>query len=197
MDSLPGAWAGEYRCTATNRAGERCGRRSIAGGTVCVMHGGSIPAVQQSAKLRLLAMVDPVMGAFEEILDSWHRTKCETCGKPTGDPAPVIRVGQLVLDRSGFHPTLTVEQAAPPNPYADFSEDELIEKLEAMLADARARRDMHRAHALPDAVDAVLLDAVLLDDAFIVPEDAPLEASASEDVWSSPPEGMPKEPASD
>src|SRR5437870_4242942 len=134
MDSLePRPWNPARQCTATNREGERCRRQPIPGGSVCVMHGGSIPAVQESAKRRLIAMVEPVLGAFEEILESWRSTRCETCGHPTGDSAPVIRIGQLVLDRSGFHPMLTVEQVAPielvtevrrilvaPKPYANL-----------------------------------------------------------------------------
>jgi hypothetical protein len=165
MESL--AWAGARQCTATSRStGERCGRRSIPGGSVCVLHGGSIPAVQAAAKMRLLAMVEPVMAAFEEILEAWHRVtctgcghvdehgvKCVGCGKPTGDPAPVIRIGQLVLDRSGFHPTLAVERVAPPPepPYEDFTDDQLIEKLEAMLAEAIAERDFCTPAAPIDA----------------------------------------------
>ena len=101
------------------------------------------------------------MSAFEEVLEAFHRVTCtgcghvdehgnvcRGCGHPTGDPAPVIRVGQLVLDRSGFHPTLTVETVAPPNPFADMSEDELIETLEAMLVEARAFRDLRQLPVL-------------------------------------------------
>ena len=38
------AWNPARQCTGTNREGERCRRQPIRGGTVCVMHGGSIPA---------------------------------------------------------------------------------------------------------------------------------------------------------
>jgi hypothetical protein len=94
-------------------------------------------------------MVEPVMSAFEEILESWRRTKCEACGHPTGDPAPVIKVGQLVLDRSGFHPSVTVEQAPKANPYDGLSEDELIERLERTLDVAKQARDERRLQAAP------------------------------------------------
>ena len=152
---------GRRQCTGKNRGGERCSRQPIAGGSVCTMHGGAIPAVQATAKLRLIAMVEPVLGAFEEILAAWHRTTCvgcghvdehgntcRGCGKPTGDTAPVIRVGQLVLDRTGFHPSVTIEQAAPPNAYADLDDDQLIAELEGMLADARASRDLKQQSRL-------------------------------------------------
>jgi hypothetical protein len=169
------SWNPARQCTATNREGERCRRQPIPGGSVCVMHGGSIPAVQESAKRRLIAMVEPIMATFESIVETWDSTRCDKCGKPTGDPMPVIRVGQLVLDRAGFHPTLTVEQAAPPNPFASLDEDAVIEKLQELLAAAIARRDVHRAHALPEAVDVQREDAL---DAFIVEEEPPIQDPA-------------------
>ena len=181
MENLERTWRPDgRRCTARARStGEQCARQPIPGGAVCVMHGGSAPGAQQAAKLRLLAMVEPVLSAFEEILESWRRTKCKACGHPTGDPAPVIKVGQLVLDRSGFHPTLTVEQAAPPNPYEGLTEDQIIERLEAMLTGLRARRD-ERPLA---AADPLLLDA------YEVPE--------GDDVRSTPFEDAAKEDPSD
>ena len=44
------------RCTATAKGtGERCKRRPIPGGTVCVKHGGGSPAVRAKAQQRLAA----------------------------------------------------------------------------------------------------------------------------------------------
>jgi hypothetical protein len=52
--TAPSAARGTDRqCTATNRAGERCGRWAIRGGTVCANHGGKTPAVQAAATRRL------------------------------------------------------------------------------------------------------------------------------------------------
>jgi hypothetical protein len=52
--TAPSAARGTNRqCTATNRAGERCGRWAIRGGTVCANHGGKTPAVQAAATRRL------------------------------------------------------------------------------------------------------------------------------------------------
>ncbi len=184
-------WNPARRCTGKNRVGEQCRRQPIPGGAVCINHGGGIPAVQAAAKLRLIALVEPVLNAFEEILAAWHRdtctgcghvdeqgVKCVGCGRPTGDPAPVIRVGQLVLDRAGFHPTLTLEQAAPPNPYDCCSEDELIERLETLLEAARANRDFKRQRVQP-LLGAAVIDGVI-DEGFEVPDDdAPLDSSSS------------------
>jgi hypothetical protein len=41
------------RCTATNRAGQRCGRWAIKGGSVCKNHGGAAPQVAAKANERL------------------------------------------------------------------------------------------------------------------------------------------------
>ena len=48
------------RCSAQSKTtGEQCRNVPIAGGTVCVIHGGSAPAVKLAAQRRLLAMIDP------------------------------------------------------------------------------------------------------------------------------------------
>src|SRR5437763_10144286 len=101
------------QCTATNRDGERCRRSPILGGTVCPFHGGGTPQARAAARQRLLGLVEPVIDVFEEIVEQWHGTRCETCGRPTGDPGPIIRIGQLALDRSGLGPsaTLSLEHA--------------------------------------------------------------------------------------
>ena len=183
----------DRRCVGTNRSGERCGRAPIPGGTVCLFHGGSAPQAQAAAKVRLLAMVEPVLGVFESIVETYNSTRCEACGKPTGDPMPVIRVGQLVLDRAGFHPTLTVEHVPPPNAYEDLTVDDLIEKLEAMLAATIATR----THALPEATDTLLA----LTGCFVLEEDGEsLSAPKPKDdatTWSNPPVELTKEPAGD
>jgi hypothetical protein len=49
------------QCTATARGGQRCKRRPIPGGAVCVMHGGGAPQVQAANRARLLALVDPAL----------------------------------------------------------------------------------------------------------------------------------------
>lgn len=41
------------RCTATNRAGEQCGRPPMRGGKVCASHGGKSPRVLAASQRRL------------------------------------------------------------------------------------------------------------------------------------------------
>lgn len=58
------------QCRAANRQGKRCGRRPIAGGTVCRMHGGAAPQVKQAALERLMAYqdraIDRLFGLVEQ-----------------------------------------------------------------------------------------------------------------------------------
>lgn len=56
------------RCTATNRQGNRCGRRPIPGGTVCVMHGGAAPQVQEAAMARLMRLQHPAIDRIGQLI---------------------------------------------------------------------------------------------------------------------------------
>lgn len=154
------------RCQGTNRDGGPCGRAPIPGGFVCVLHGGKAPQVQKSAKARLLAGADLAIDYLLNLVTP--KPPCETCGRSDADRDPVVvRACQLILDRSGFHPTLAVEQAAPPpDEHADETWDETIAHLEALLEQARKMRDAERA----GVVDGVV------DEGFEVPEE----------TWSSP-----------
>ena len=80
----------DRRCTArSKRSGQRCKRRPIPGGSVCVMHGGKAPQVKLAAKDRLAALVDPAIDALQRALD--HR-----------DINAAIRAAKDLLDRAGF-----------------------------------------------------------------------------------------------
>lgn len=152
MEGLqPNAWTPVRQCTGTSRNGTRCQRNAIPGGNVCIMHGGGAPHVQREAKKKLLLGADLAIDYLLNLLIP--KPPCETCGRSDADRDPVVvRACQLVLDRSGFHPTIAVE-AAQPNPYNELSEDELIEKLESMLATAKEKRDQRLAviaYVVPD-----------------------------------------------
>lgn len=48
------------RCSGKSKqSGERCKRRPIPGGMVCVMHGGGTPKVRAAAAERLADLIDP------------------------------------------------------------------------------------------------------------------------------------------
>jgi hypothetical protein len=77
MEGLRPSWNPARQCTAMNRAGDRCRRQPIPGGEVCILHGGGTAQAQSAAKLRLLAMVEPVLGVFEAIVDAYQSTRCD------------------------------------------------------------------------------------------------------------------------
>jgi hypothetical protein len=144
------------RCTATSKTtGQRCGRAPIVGGFVCVMHGGAIPAVRKSAHERLLAMVDPALDALLRFLRT--APPCEHCGRSDADRDPVVlRAAQLVLDRTGFHPSVSVQVQPTPSPYDHLTLAEMADRAEAV-----AHRLREEANAEAErTVDAVLVDEV-------------------------------------
>lgn len=91
MDARP-----DVRCSATNRAGNQCGRRPIPGGTVCVMHGGKAPQVKAAAQKRL----DELRPAAIQYLD-WLLTQREF-------PSAGLGAARDVLDRNDGKPRESV-----------------------------------------------------------------------------------------
>jgi hypothetical protein len=69
---------------------------------------------------------------------------------------PALRAAQMVLDRTGFHPTLTVQTPATPTAdYRAWIPQERMEIMAAWLAEARAACE--RGEPEP-AIDAVLVE---------------------------------------
>lgn len=170
------------QCTAmSSTTGERCKSTPIVGGFVCMAHGGRAPQVRMAARDRLMAMVDPVLNAFETILHNWQNKTCPTCHNPTGDLGPIIRVGQLVLDRAGFHPTLNVNVQAQPNAFAGMSLSEIADKAMeiALLARQRADDEQKQIAAGNEHIHEAYINSI---DGYLVPEDdaPPIEVSNPE-----------------
>lgn len=163
--------ASQRQCTATSRDGTRCGRASALGQFVCDKHGAKAPLSQQAARERLLMLVEPALAALLRALQTGE--PCAHCGRSDADRDPtVIRAATVVLDRSGFHPTLAVEQVAPPNPFDGADLDALEASALDMLASIRALRG-DDVPALPAATDAELIEG-LIDVDEGTAEDAPL-----------------------
>lgn len=58
------------RCTATAKgSGQRCKRRPIPGGTVCIKHGGGAPQVKAAAARRLDELEEPAVGYYAWLLE--------------------------------------------------------------------------------------------------------------------------------
>jgi len=175
MDDVIGqrAWnklAAHRQCSATaKQTGERRKRAPIVGGFVCDMHGGATPAVKQSARERLLAMVDPALDTLLRALQTGppctgcghvndQGEACVGCGRRDGDRHPVVlRAAQLVLDRAGFHPTMQLEVQSAPNPYTNLSLSELADRAEAFAREARRLADDEATRLLPETVEGSLV----------------------------------------
>lgn len=99
------------RCTGTvrngPRAGLQCGKWSIEGATVCLVHGGRLPNVKEAAaktveaaRLRLLGLADDAIDTLEELI--------------APGTADQVRLGAVkeILDRGGIFknaPDATIE----------------------------------------------------------------------------------------
>lgn len=80
------------RCHAKSKqSGERCGKRSVPGASVCRTHGGAAPQVQRAAAMRLAQMVDPAMGVLARELTN-----------QSSRPADRLRAVENILDRAGY-----------------------------------------------------------------------------------------------
>jgi len=167
----PRPWNPLRQCVGTNRNGTQCGRNGVPGTVppICIMHGGAAPQVQKSAKARLLAGADLAIDYLLNLLTP--KPPCEHCGRSDADRDPVVvRACQLVLDRSGYGPTATMEVVAAPHDLEDLDDDDAIDRAQARLDRAQqmltlVRRAKSDDDAAPDVKDGVLL----IDDGFEVP----------------------------
>ncbi len=56
-----------HRTVRSKQTGRRCRQPAIPGGNVCRYHGGAAPQVQQAARLRLAALVDPAIDQLAKL----------------------------------------------------------------------------------------------------------------------------------
>lgn len=77
-------------CTAHTSSGEQCRAPAMNGQRVCRIHGGSTPQARASAKLRILAQVDPALEKLAYEME--HAEKS----------ADRIRAADSILDRAGY-----------------------------------------------------------------------------------------------
>jgi len=115
------------QCTAQSKqTGEQCRRAPIAGGTVCVVHGGSAPAAKMAAQRRLIGMIDPAMTALLRAIE-------ESNEWPT-----IVRAALGVLDRAGFGPTASLRVDETASDLASLSSTQLKERAMAIVKRAAA-----------------------------------------------------------
>jgi hypothetical protein len=144
------------QCGATTRAGTPCNRPPIPGGNRCTFHGGATPAAREAAAERLAAAAVPAatvlhdaMRVWNELLETYRTTSCPTCGRSASDVkpvldamSPVIRAAQVVLDRTGFHPSLSLHlgkpDAAKREPWFDYATTEELQEVADLVARVQA-----------------------------------------------------------
>lgn len=120
------------RCTAkSTRTGERCKRKTIPGGKVCVMHGGKAPQVQRKARLRLLELVDPAIATLAREMTNQN-------AKPTER----LKAADSILDRAGWGRTQKIE--------GSDAREALLQKLLEMQADGSQAIDEDVPEGHPD-----------------------------------------------
>lgn len=89
--------ARRQQCTARISDGSRqCERWAMKGQEVCGHHGGRSPQAKRSAKERLAELIEPALAGLHKALQS-------------NDLGSIVKASQIVLDRTGFHPTKAVE----------------------------------------------------------------------------------------
>jgi len=102
------------QCTAKSKTtGKQCRNIPITGGTVCVSHGGSIPAVKAAAQRKMIALLDPALAVL-------YRSLYECEEWPSR-----IRAALGILDRAGLGPGSTLTLDTDTSDLSDLSMTEL------------------------------------------------------------------------
>jgi hypothetical protein len=135
------------RCGHITSKGNKCNSITIKGliPPACRIHCGLSKTQRKDKVAEILAGAAlPASNALLEILDQWLGERCEHCGHPTGEPGPVIKAAQIVLDRTGFHPTLTLQsggRAVDPEMerIASYLTTEQLIQVHEWIEDARRR----------------------------------------------------------
>jgi len=102
------------QCTAKSKTtGKQCRNIPITGGTVCVSHGGSIPAVKAAAQRKMIALLDPALAVLYRSLyecEEWPSRIAAALG---------------ILDRAGLGPGSTLTLDTDKSDLSDLSMTEL------------------------------------------------------------------------
>ena len=109
------------RCTAKSKTtGKQCKNLPITGGTVCVSHGGSIPAVKAAAQRKMIALIDPALATLYRAL-----YECEEWPSK-------IRAALGILDRAGMGPGSTLTLDTDKTDLSQLSMGELRDRAKAV-----------------------------------------------------------------
>lgn len=141
----------EGRCgSLQTSSGMPCRRWCKIGYTVCRKHGERAPATRAKAERALVAARMPAIAVLNDQLEQWGERPCSACGYPSHDVENrrvYNQVAKMVLDRTGFGPSATLNLTAGVN-------DDTDKLLEAMTAAERGEVAMlvGRIEAIKNAV---------------------------------------------
>jgi hypothetical protein len=89
-----GPWG--VQCSATSKqSGERCKKPAIAGGNVCRMHGGAVPAAKRKAAENKQRIEDRI----KELGDRAVQTLTDVLDDESVKPEVRVRAAETILDR--------------------------------------------------------------------------------------------------
>lgn len=139
-------WKPTRQCVATVKStGARCTRNAIKGGSVCVVHGGSVPHVIAAAKRRLLEASEPAIARLVEIIESRPGVckgcghvdpatgaKCCGCGR-SDDNSTIVHAIRTLLDRCGLGPKMTIATEQQPEDLSQMSVAQLRARAHEIL----------------------------------------------------------------
>jgi hypothetical protein len=162
MEGEHADWHPARQCTATNRQGERCRRQPIAGGAICVMHGGRAPQVLAAAKLRLLEVVEPAIARLLRFIEA-PPGQCDVCGR-CDDTSAIVSAIRTVLDRSGLGPSASLTVTAAPPDETPHTTEELLARAELLVSALREQLADEPAQQLPARSDEGAVDGVVVTD---------------------------------
>lgn len=111
-------------CAAVTVKGALCRRYAVEGSSVCVLHGGSIPASQEQVLRNLLALQEVAIHALREVF-------------ATADAKVIADAAFKLLDRTGHGPSSTVQVKKDTTDYSHLSLDEIARELDALAEQAR------------------------------------------------------------
>lgn len=153
-------------CGATTTSGEPCRRACADGYTRCNLHGGHTPLARQAAQEALAAAALPSARVHLETVARWFDKRCPTCGYPNGSTEELRAVqksADSVLNRTGFHPSLTVQVPTAPIDYDSMTEEQLAERALRVLQQLHANRRIPQGEPQPDRMDTVPVEGETID----------------------------------
>lgn len=86
------------QCSAHTKQGDQCRRWSVAGATVCIVHGGAAPQVRRKAEERIRELVNPALARIARLIGDDAEPGAES-------EAVSLAAARDILDRAGYGAT--------------------------------------------------------------------------------------------